>query len=151
MLFRSPYYLDTQTSYFDHVREGSPVMSFEVILPLLRPIAHLIQDPEVSEIMVNGSRRIFVEHHGLVHEVTVSFRVVQELRAREPRHMARPTTCRLRALAFRPISSARSLARRPPSGLAWARPRRPTNRGIPRRVSSTRSCAITRDLSRAGR
>ena len=32
-------------------------MSFDVILPFLRPIAHLIQDPDVSEIMVNGSRR----------------------------------------------------------------------------------------------
>jgi pilus assembly protein CpaF len=44
-------------------------VSFDVILPFLRPIAHLIADPEVSEIMVNGSRRIFVESHGLVHEV----------------------------------------------------------------------------------
>ena len=39
-------------------------MSFDVILPFLRPIAHLIQDPEVSEIMVNGSRRVFVERDG---------------------------------------------------------------------------------------
>jgi pilus assembly protein CpaF len=45
-------------------------MSFDVILPFLRPIAHLIEDPEVSEIMVNGSRRIFVESSGLVHEVS---------------------------------------------------------------------------------
>lgn len=44
-------------------------MSFEVILPFLRPIAHLIQDPEVTEIMVNGSRRIFVERQGLLEEV----------------------------------------------------------------------------------
>jgi len=44
-------------------------MSFEVILPFLRPIAHLIQDPDVSEIMVNGSRRIFVERQGLLEEV----------------------------------------------------------------------------------
>jgi pilus assembly protein CpaF len=44
-------------------------MSFEVILPFLRPIAHLIQDPDVSEIMVNGSRRVFVEREGLLSEV----------------------------------------------------------------------------------
>ena len=44
-------------------------MSFDVILPFLRPIAHLIEDPEVSEIMVNGSRHIFVERAGLVREV----------------------------------------------------------------------------------
>lgn len=44
-------------------------MSFHVILPFLRPIAHLIQDPEITEIMVNGSRRVFVERSGLLHEV----------------------------------------------------------------------------------
>ena len=44
-------------------------MSFDVILPFLRPIAHLIQDPDVTEIMVNGSRRIFVERQGLIEEV----------------------------------------------------------------------------------
>jgi pilus assembly protein CpaF len=43
-------------------------VSFELILPFLRPIAHLIQDPDVTEIMVNGSRRVFVERHGLVEE-----------------------------------------------------------------------------------
>jgi pilus assembly protein CpaF len=43
-------------------------MSFDVILPFLRPIAHLIEDQEVSEIMVNGSRRVFVERHGVLRE-----------------------------------------------------------------------------------
>lgn len=41
-------------------------MSFEVILPFLRPIEHLIRDAEISEIMVNGSGRIFIEKHGEV-------------------------------------------------------------------------------------
>ena len=44
-------------------------MSFDVILPFLRPIAHLIQDPDVTEIMVNGGRRVFIERHGQLHEV----------------------------------------------------------------------------------
>ena len=44
-------------------------MSFDVILPFLRPIAELIQDPEISEIMVNGSQRVFVERQGKVEEV----------------------------------------------------------------------------------
>lgn len=44
-------------------------MAFEVILPFLRPIAHLIQDPGVTEVMVNGSKRVFVERDGVVHEV----------------------------------------------------------------------------------
>ena len=45
-------------------------MSFDVILPFLRPIAHLIQDPDVSEIMVNGSGVIFIERDGQLEEVT---------------------------------------------------------------------------------
>ena len=44
-------------------------MSFDIILPFLRPIAHLIEDPDISEIMVNGSSRIFVEREGVVREV----------------------------------------------------------------------------------
>lgn len=44
-------------------------MSFEVILPFLRPIAHLILDPEISEVMVNGSGRIFVERAGRLESV----------------------------------------------------------------------------------
>src|SRR5438874_1560542 len=39
-------------------------MQFETILPFLRPIEHLILDPEISEIMVNAGSRIFVEKHG---------------------------------------------------------------------------------------
>jgi pilus assembly protein CpaF len=39
-------------------------MSFEVILPFLRPIEHLIRNVEISEIMVNGSGRIYIEKHG---------------------------------------------------------------------------------------
>lgn len=44
-------------------------MSFALILPFLKPIAHLIQDPEISEVMVNGGGRVFVEQEGLVREV----------------------------------------------------------------------------------
>jgi pilus assembly protein CpaF len=39
-------------------------MSFDLILPFLRPIEPLIRDGDISEIMVNGSGRIFVERHG---------------------------------------------------------------------------------------
>jgi pilus assembly protein CpaF len=41
-------------------------VSFELILPFLRPIEGLIKDPEISEIMVNGSGRIFFERHGRI-------------------------------------------------------------------------------------
>jgi pilus assembly protein CpaF len=44
-------------------------MSFELVLPFLRPIAHLITDPEVSEVMVNGSQRVFVERNGTMQIV----------------------------------------------------------------------------------
>src|SRR3954462_9560473 len=43
-------------------------MSFDLILPFLRPIAHLIQDPDVSEIMVNAGGRVFLERDGMLDE-----------------------------------------------------------------------------------
>jgi pilus assembly protein CpaF len=43
---------------------------FELILPFLRPIEHLILDPEISEIMVNGPERIFIERAGYLHAVS---------------------------------------------------------------------------------
>jgi pilus assembly protein CpaF len=43
-------------------------MSFEIILPFLRPIAEFIQDPEISEVMVNAGGRVFVERRGHVVE-----------------------------------------------------------------------------------
>src|SRR5713101_6434221 len=44
-------------------------MSFEIILPFLRPIAHLILDERISEVMINGSGRIFVERDGQLEVV----------------------------------------------------------------------------------
>jgi pilus assembly protein CpaF len=44
-------------------------MSFDIILPFLRPIAALIQDPTISEVMVNPSGRVFIERAGLLEEV----------------------------------------------------------------------------------
>jgi pilus assembly protein CpaF len=42
---------------------------FELILPFLRPIQALILDAEISEIMVNGTGRIFVEKGGYIKAV----------------------------------------------------------------------------------
>ena len=39
-------------------------MSFDVILPFLRPIEDLIRDAQISEIMVNGAGSVFVEREG---------------------------------------------------------------------------------------
>jgi hypothetical protein len=74
---------------------------------------------------------------------TASFHMVQEPRSCETHTTAISATGRSHARGFRPISSAPSLAPRPPAGLEWPCPRRATNRGVPRRVRSTRSCTIT--------
>ena len=42
---------------------------FEVILPFLKPIEHLILDDSVSEVMVNGPDRIFIEKCGFLEQV----------------------------------------------------------------------------------
>lgn len=42
---------------------------FELILPFLRPIEHLILDPDISEIMLNGPHRIFIEKNGHVFAI----------------------------------------------------------------------------------
>src|SRR5271156_3327442 len=42
---------------------------FETILPFLKPIEHLILDDSISEVMVNGADRVFVERAGFVEEV----------------------------------------------------------------------------------
>src|SRR5579863_8220203 len=42
---------------------------FETILPFLKPIEHLILDDSISEIMVNGPDRVFIERNGLLHQV----------------------------------------------------------------------------------
>jgi pilus assembly protein CpaF len=42
---------------------------FELILPFLRPIEHLILDPDISEIMLNGSENVFIEQSGYLKPV----------------------------------------------------------------------------------
>jgi pilus assembly protein CpaF len=42
---------------------------FEMILPFLKSIEHLILDDSVSEVMVNGPDRVFIERSGLLEQV----------------------------------------------------------------------------------
>jgi pilus assembly protein CpaF len=42
---------------------------FETILPFLKPIEHLILDDSISEVMVNGPDRIFIEKAGFIEQV----------------------------------------------------------------------------------
>lgn len=54
-------------------------MSLETILPFLQPIAHLILDPGISEVMVNGNGAIFVQRNGTLSAVDASL---------EPKYLA---------------------------------------------------------------
>jgi pilus assembly protein CpaF len=42
---------------------------FEMILPFLKPIEHLLLDDSISEVMVNGSERVFIERNGFLERV----------------------------------------------------------------------------------
>jgi len=42
---------------------------FETILPFLKPIEHLILDESISEVMINGPDRIFVERAGFIEKI----------------------------------------------------------------------------------
>ena len=42
---------------------------FEMILPFLKPIEHLILDETISEVMVNGPSHVFIERDGFIEEV----------------------------------------------------------------------------------
>ena len=47
-------------------------MSLHLILPFLQPIAHVITDPDVSEILVNANRTIFLQRAGRLESVPTS-------------------------------------------------------------------------------
>ena len=42
---------------------------FETILPFLKPIQHLLLDPSISEVMINGPDHVFIEKDGFVETV----------------------------------------------------------------------------------
>jgi pilus assembly protein CpaF len=44
-------------------------MSWDVIIPFLRPIESLIRDPDISDILVNGPEHVFIEKFGEMQEV----------------------------------------------------------------------------------
>ena len=54
-------------------------MSLETILPFLQPIAHIILDPDVSEVMVNGNGGIFIQRRGALSPVNATL---------EPKYLA---------------------------------------------------------------
>ena len=46
---------------------------FEMILPFLKPIEHLILDDSISEVMVNGPDRVFIEKQGFLQQEALFF------------------------------------------------------------------------------
>jgi pilus assembly protein CpaF len=42
---------------------------FEMILPFLKPIEHLILDDATNEVMVNGANKVFIEKNGFLEEI----------------------------------------------------------------------------------
>jgi hypothetical protein len=51
------------------VRRGTAINAFEMILPFLKPLQHLILDETIGEVMVNGPSCAFMERDGFVEEV----------------------------------------------------------------------------------
>src|SRR5205085_12602653 len=64
------------------------LMSWETIVPFVRPIEYLILDPDVSDILVNASGRVFVERFGQLQEVPGVILSEKNLRI-AVRHIAR--------------------------------------------------------------
>ena len=110
--YLKPHYLDVKPATSTTPRKERSDMSFDVILPFLRPIAHLIQDPDVSEIMVNGSRRIFVERQGLLEAVDGVELDERNLQGRRQEHRSGAGRRRLGGTADPRLATAGRLARR---------------------------------------
>ena len=64
-------------------------MSFDMILPFLRPVAHLILDEEVSEILVNANGCVFAEREGLLEQMPETVTIPERQRQAAVRNIAR--------------------------------------------------------------
>jgi hypothetical protein len=51
--------------------------------PAVQAIRHLLDDPEISEIMINGLGHLFVERGGLMHELPPIFVSRQQIEGQE--------------------------------------------------------------------
>src|SRR5215472_4749493 len=60
---------DPTESYFGELAWRLLMNGFELILPFLKPIEHLILDDTITEVMVNGSKRVFIEKNGFLQEI----------------------------------------------------------------------------------
>jgi len=62
--------------------------SLDIILPFLKPLAPWLEDPSVSEIMINGPDRLFVEQHGVIRFLP-GIRIPQQHLLAAAKHIAR--------------------------------------------------------------
>ena len=70
--YLKPYYNDPNYVLLPPGPGRSAVMNgFEMILPFLKPIEHLILDDSISEVMVNGADRVFIEKAGFLNRCKV--------------------------------------------------------------------------------
>jgi len=60
---------------------------WETIIPFIKPIEHLILDPEISEIMINGADQVFIEKNGLLQRVPIT--LSEKMLERAVVHIAR--------------------------------------------------------------
>jgi pilus assembly protein CpaF len=72
-------YLDVEQPYLSSGDRRAVLRILLDELLGLGPLAALMRDPAVSEIMVNGPQQVFVERHGLLEEVTPRFRDADHL------------------------------------------------------------------------
>jgi pilus assembly protein CpaF len=71
--------------------------------PGVQPIKHLLLDPDVSETMINGPQRLFVERRGVMQEQTPVFRSTQQIEVLIENlgaHTVRSVTVRSRIFDF---------------------------------------------------
>jgi pilus assembly protein CpaF len=64
-------------------------MSFDLILPFLRPVRDLILDEEVSEVLVNATGQVFAERDGLLECMPESMTIPERHRQAAVRNIAR--------------------------------------------------------------
>lgn len=64
-------------------------MSFDLILPFLRPVRELILDEEISEVLVNASGRVFAERDGVLESMPESMTIPERHRQAAVRNIAR--------------------------------------------------------------
>lgn len=65
----------------NHSQSANPNAVDRIVEESLRPVAHLMKDPSVTEILINGPNEVFVERAGKLHKTDAKFADEDTLRA----------------------------------------------------------------------